>query len=244
MRIHQVKTRLVNSYVIEDKSRLFVIDVAIRGEKYVLGYIEKIMKRDITDVDLVICTHDDPDHIGGVRSLARECNALAGLPYAADSMYLKLVNDPVGGIFKITTAVQEAFRPRAWDMYLNPGRNRAARLKPIRRIEYEIRDKAHIVPEVRLENNRVVPNFTDWYVIHTPGHTWDSCCYFHKPSKSLITGDTLLGSSKKGRLVVPSIYSNPLQMAETIKKLKALVPQNIYPGHGSFFQGENLLNHL
>ena len=61
---------------------------------------------------------------------------------------------------------------------------------------------------------------------------------------SLVAGDTLLGSHKKGRVVLPSIYSNPRQTGWTIRKLKGLNPVHIYPGHGRSFHGEGLLDHL
>jgi glyoxylase-like metal-dependent hydrolase (beta-lactamase superfamily II) len=32
----------------------------------------------------------------------------------------------------------------------------------------------------------------DWEVIHTPGHTVDGICLYHAPSKTMITGDTVL----------------------------------------------------
>jgi len=32
----------------------------------------------------------------------------------------------------------------------------------------------------------------EWEVIHTPGHTIDSICLYHEPTKTAITGDTVL----------------------------------------------------
>ncbi len=245
MRVHQVKGRLVNSYVIEDCNGLLVVDVAVRGEKYVLGYIEDILKRPHTDVELVIASHDDPDHIGGVRSFAKQCGASVALPYAANAVLRKVRNDPTGHLFRFTSLVFEGFRPRAWKMYFNPQRAKDARQKPYRNLEIFLsEDEKYSTPDYHLKNNDTLPIFSDWRVIHTPGHSWDSCCYYHEESGSLITGDTLLGSGKKGFLVRPSIFSNPLQMSYTIKKLRRLNPRFVYPGHGSCFTGEDLLHHL
>ncbi len=245
MKIHRVKTRFVNSYIVENEGRMFVVDIAARGEKYILGYIEKVLKRKIEDVVLVVCTHDHIDHIGGVRGLAKECNAKFGLPLAADSFYLKFSNDPSGSLFRLTTGIQESFQPRAWDMYLNMERGRMARTLPVKPTSSKLNlNEKQRKPDFRLIGNKLLSGFQDWRVIHTPGHTWDSCCYYHIPSKSLITGDTLLGSSRQGRLVMPAIYSNPLQMAKSLKKLKRLNPENVFPGHGSCFSGKNLLEHL
>ena len=242
MEIHQVKGKLVNSYIVCEDEKLFVVDVEYRGEKYVLGYIDTILKRPITDVELILCTHDDFDHIGGIRNLAKECQAKTALPYASGSIYHKLLNDPTGSAIRATTAAQEMLKPRAWDMYANPKRYYEAKRKPIKLVESRLNhEERHRSPDFRLRNHDPLPFFPDWEVIHTPGHSWDSCCYFHSPTKSLITGDTLLGSAKKGRPVLPSIFSNQIQLAISVKKLKKLNPEHIFPAHGSVLHGDHLL---
>lgn len=81
--IHLVKTRYVNSYVVEYADRLLVVDVAFKCHAYVLGFIEQKLKRPISDVGLIVCTHDDPDHIGGVAAFAELCAAEVAVPYAS-----------------------------------------------------------------------------------------------------------------------------------------------------------------
>jgi glyoxylase-like metal-dependent hydrolase (beta-lactamase superfamily II) len=176
--IHQVKGRHVNSYIVLEASGMFVVDVAWKGEKYVLGHITEVLRRSPAEVRLVTCTHGDPDHAGGVAELARACGAKVAYPYATHSFMNRL------------------------------------------------------------------PGFDGWQTLHTPGHTWDSCCYYHQASGSLVTGDTLLGSKKKGQVVTASIYSNPLQLRRSVRRLRKLNPAAIYPGHGSVFYGTDLLEHL
>jgi glyoxylase-like metal-dependent hydrolase (beta-lactamase superfamily II) len=245
MQVHQVKGRHVNSYIIEEASGLMVVDVAWRGEKYVLGYIREVLNREPEDVKLVICTHGDPDHSGGIVRLANTCRAKLGIPYATQSTRLKFINDPAGIFFRLITAFREGLRPRAWTMYANPKRDAHARTLP----SYTPQSNDHHEgfdgkPNYRLKDQRTLPGFRGWRVIHTPGHSWDSCCYYHKATHTLISGDTLLGSTKKGLLLAPSIYSNPVQMKRTIKLLKDLDPTSVYPGHGGVFEGKGLLNHL
>ncbi len=245
MQIHQVKGRHVNSYVVEDSNGLLVVDVAWRGEKYVLGYIREVLKRDPGDVRLVICTHGDPDHSGGIVNMARVCHAQLGIPYATQSPLLKMINDPAGILFRLITTVREGLRPRAWTMYANPKRDaRARKLPTYTPGSTDVHEGFNGKPDFRLKHHRALPGFEDWQVIHTPGHSWDSCCYFHRPTRTLISGDTVLGSTKKGLLVSPSIYSNPGQMKHTVEILKKLDPTAVYPGHGGFFTGSELLTHL
>ena len=47
MKIHTVKTRLVNSYIIEEHGMLAVVDVAAGGAEEVAGYIETVLQRQI-----------------------------------------------------------------------------------------------------------------------------------------------------------------------------------------------------
>lgn len=233
MRIHQVKTRLVNTYVIEYPDRLLVMDVAVGCHRYVLGFIEQELGRNIHDVELVICSHDDPDHMGGVKRLATLCNSSIAIPLSSGAPHHKFWNDPVGVFVRMLTVLQEGFRGRMWDMYFNPKRNVAARQKP----RFAGKHKAGFLEKHHTELYRLqggtLPGFDDWKVIHTPGHSWDSCCYYHADSGSLLSGDTLLGSAKQEKVVVPSIYANSEQMNQSLANLRKLAIKAVYPGHGS-----------
>lgn len=246
MKIHSVKGRFVNSYIIEEGDKLFVVDVAMaNGEKFVLGYLEQVMKRDPEDVAFVICTHDDPDHIGGVFALARACKAQVGMPFASRSMMLKNLNNPLGMLIGPATIFVETFRPRMWSMYMNSDRNTEAETRPVSEAEEpsNYNDRA-LEPDFILYNKMFLPDFEDWQLIHTPGHSWDSMCLFHKPTRALITGDTLLCSKKKNEVVMPAIYTNPFQMRRSISKLKKLHPSAIHPAHGTTLYGNHLLDHF
>ena len=244
MNIHQIRTPLSNSYVVTYPDRILVVDVGIRCYKYVLGAIEQTLSRDPQEVELIICTHDDPDHIGGVRQLAAACESAFALPYASRSPLKKNVNDPAGWIVRLGTSMVEASRPRSWRMYWSPARRNRVRERVRSRVHVRPEQANRLRPDYRLRHQAVLPGFEDWEVVHTPGHTWDSCCYFHAETKSLISGDTLLGSAKKDRLVLPSVFSNRSQIRSSVRRLEALVPEHVYPGHGSEFHGENLLPSL
>ena len=243
MKIHLVKTRYSNSYVVEEGRGLLVIDVAMRCDGYVLKYINEELRRDIMDVALVVCTHDDPDHIGGVTAIAKSCQAVSAIPHASKRPHIKLYRNPFGPFVKFATAMQEATRARARTMYLN--KERDSRYQHVPNLHLDKPMPEHIVlRRHRLKDGRRLEGFEDWQVVHTPGHSWDSVCFFHHPTRSLVTGDTLLGSGSLGHLVRPAIYDNPIAMRRTLRKLKRLCPTTVYPGHGSIFNGDQLLDHL
>lgn len=242
MKIHRVKTRLVNSYVIEYAERLLVVDVAVRCHRQVLGFVDQELKRPVSDISLALCTHDDPDHIGGLAELARLAGARQGIPYAAAAPLRKWANDPAGALVRFGTSMREAFRARSWQMYVNKERDERAKQLAHYRGDADGEGDGDDGQRTLLKHRQQVPGFPDWQVIHTPGHSWDSCCYYHADSGSLISGDTLLGSAKLKRLVVPSIYSNRRQTLASMKKLAKLDIRAVYPGHGSPQFGEGLID--
>ena len=82
-----------------------------------------------------------------------------------------------------------------------------------------------------------IPLENEWItVIHTPGHTPGSCCFFveTKQGPALLTGDTLLHDSI-GRTDFAG--GSMTQMMQSVQKLKALGKQHgdwmLYPGHGN-----------
>jgi glyoxylase-like metal-dependent hydrolase (beta-lactamase superfamily II) len=242
MEIFQVKTRLSNSYVVAYPERILVVDVAIGADEYVLGFIAHDLGRDTRDVSLVVCSHDDRDHIGGVFRLAVATRAAVGIPYAARAPLRKLRNDPAGSIVRTATSLREMFRSRAREMYANPRRDAEARARS--RLTIDAPTDPPRRPDHVLKHGHVLPGFDDWRVIHTPGHSWDSVCFYHPASASLITGDTLLGSGPRNQVRPPAILSNPWQLRRSLRRLAELPVRAVYPGHGSPIIGEDVTRSL
>lgn len=95
-------------------------------------------------------------------------------------------------------------------------------------------------PEILLEDGQTVKlSFTEFNVIHTPGHTKGGICLDF--GGFLITGDTLFAGTI-GRTDFPGgSYEEIMKSLEKIKKLK---PDTvIYPGHGSATTLANELRH-
>lgn len=67
-------------------------------------------------------------------------------------------------------------------------------------------------------------------VIHTPGHSPGSVCFYLKEQKVLISGDTLFQGCI-GRLDLPT--GQKALMWPSLEKLRALPPETrVFPGHG------------
>jgi len=85
--------------------------------------------------------------------------------------------------------------------------------------------------EMIAEGDHLSTGEHDFEVIHTPGHTIGSICLYEKKSGILISGDTVFVGGV-GRWDLPTGDFDSL--AASIKKLFALGPESIYPGHGSY----------
>jgi glyoxylase-like metal-dependent hydrolase (beta-lactamase superfamily II) len=72
---------------------------------------------------------------------------------------------------------------------------------------------------------------SDWKVIHTPGHTRGSVCFYHEGAGILISGDTLFRDGV-GRTDGPDSDGAALQ--ESIATRLFVLPDStiVYPGHG------------
>ena len=68
-------------------------------------------------------------------------------------------------------------------------------------------------------------------VIHTPGHTKGSCCYFLEEQKVLFSGDTLFMESV-GRADLPT--GNEKELMQSVREKVLTLPSEtkVFSGHG------------
>lgn len=87
-------------------------------------------------------------------------------------------------------------------------------------------------PEVWLRDGQIldVAGIT-FRVIHTPGHTRGSCCYYAAQDKVLFSGDTVFMESV-GRTDFPT--GNERELLDSVRNKILTLPDDvtIYPGHG------------
>lgn len=97
---------------------------------------------------------------------------------------------------------------------------------------YLIRSNFTLIPHKELRDNELLHMAgIELLVIHTPGHTRGSVCFYHKESQTLISGDTLFLESV-GRTDLPSGNSDTIKKSISERLLKLDDATKVYPGHG------------
>lgn len=84
--------------------------------------------------------------------------------------------------------------------------------------------------EWMVEGSRLNLAGFDISVLHTPGHTAGSCCFYMKDESVLFSGDTLFAGSI-GRTDFPTSSGN--QMRESLRRILTQLPEDtrVCPGH-------------
>lgn len=152
----------------------------------------------------IVLTHGHFDHVGGVADLLEKYPDSRIYIHEADRLYLG------------DTGIAEhlkCFAPIHMERYIK---------------EYETTHKNFPQPTDIIHDGDIVNGFT---VIHTPGHTPGSVCFYSEAEKTLFAGDTLFRHTR-GRT---DLYgSSEKDITQSLKKLLHLPADTaVYPGHGS-----------
>jgi glyoxylase-like metal-dependent hydrolase (beta-lactamase superfamily II) len=78
-------------------------------------------------------------------------------------------------------------------------------------------------------DQRVRAGALDLTAVHTPGHTSDHMAFFEPGSGALFTGDAVLG---RGTSFIDPPGGDLVAYLRSLKRMVALDPRTIYPGHG------------
>jgi glyoxylase-like metal-dependent hydrolase (beta-lactamase superfamily II) len=191
-------------YLLVEGQRVVVIDAAMPGrERAIWRHLDELGYPPQA-VEEIWLTHGDVDHMGSVAAL----RAASGAKVVAHRDDVPLVegraNRPLG-LGRLSDAGERLFN---W---------------VVRRIYQPIRVNNPVVDGDRLG---------DWLVVHVPGHTAGSVCFYHPGRKIAVVGDAI--NYKGGRLgAPPRLFSDDLgQARRSIQKLAALDFEACCFGHG------------
>ncbi len=191
-------------------NKLLLLDGCCRSDvPMVLDYIQTTLRRPLSDLKIVIVTHMHPDHAGGAERLkkATGCRIVsADRPqqwYAGIGGQLMHLVD-TGLAYYV--AKRQGCKPK------------------------NLWYPAHLYPDVTVNDGDCVPEFDDWQVLETPGHTDRDLSLFHLPSRQVYTADLII--KLRHKFVAPFPIYDPKAYYCSLQKIKDLQPSNVMMAHG------------
>lgn len=215
--IIRIKTAFVNNYLIRNGNRSVLIDTGIDISGHRILQAIQSYGLQPSDIRLIILTHAHYDHCKGAAAIKVATGADL-LVHKSHEMHLRR------GHCRLPRGT--SFPVEAW---VTLGRIFMPWLSHFRPVE----------PEVVITQNFDLQYLgLEAKIIHTPGHT-DGSLTVILEGKHALVGDTCVGP--RGKSVYPPFADDPKTLLQSWKKLLGEGVECLYPGHGSPFGIERLM---
>ena len=197
---HPYLDRFSNSFILHTDVGQVLIDTGLYSGRHM---IEHQAPQPIA----VLCTHGHWDHIGGhAHFRAKGAQIYSHMGDAQQMADLRL----------------------QWNMLYEQFAG-DLQIPPERRTTYDQEAGSEVPVDRPLEDGQTLRfGEVTIQVIHTPGHTQGSVCYYLPDEGLLFTGDTVCGAGFFGGL--PQI-ADPEQYIHTLQRLEQLHPAAVYSAH-------------
>lgn len=211
--------------LIQNDDRNYLVDCGYEATFEELKSKLNFHKVRIQDLTGVIITHDDYDHLEGLKSLK---NRNANLKVFCG----EFEKDSVSGAIKSERLIQaEASLPTIPEEFKTWSLNFIHKLKNVQRFEVN-----HTLTDNEFFENDII-------VIHTPGHTKGHISLFCTSEKTLIAGDALVVEEGKFNIANPNFTLDMEAALNSVEKIKTLNPKKIICYHGGIME-ENIEKEL
>jgi len=186
---------------------------------------------DLEDLDLLVVTHSDLDHQGGVHALKA---ANPGLLVSCGAADVPLVADPEALVMGRYDAFRADHGIGYDDETLRWMREESGKSEPV---------------EIRLTGGESIRLGPGWQlsVLHVPGHSPGHLALFDSRSGALFSGDCVQGSVYLGLDGTPKLcptYTDVDPYLETVAKIEALEPRELHGCHWPAARGDGVQSFL
>ncbi len=191
----------IHPTVIYDDEHAILIDTGMPGQQEAIQTAMEKAGIPWQKLNTVILTHQDIDHIGSIQEvLAAAAKPLNVYAHADDKPYIEGDLPPIKmnpeRVQQMVERLPEEMREQVSAIFLNP---------PTAKVTKTVAD------------GEVLPFCGGIEVIFTPGHTPGHISLYHRPSKTVITGDSTV--SENGKVLGPNPQATP-DMEQALASLK------------------------
>jgi hydroxyacylglutathione hydrolase len=214
--VHIITDRfaMANAYILNAEQLVVVDPRTLLHVNLLQGYIERILRRSLSDIALIVLTNVHEDQSAGLEMLRRLCMA------------------PVAASAEMQYIVQS--QRRALQAFPHVLRNDGL-LPPI--FERQLR---HV--RVWLTDGERLPVNTQWEVIVSSGHSPDSLCLYNPFTAELVCSDTVLTIERRAPILRKGVDRYALE--QMLHLLRSLRVNYVYPGHGRSLLARRPLENL
>lgn len=217
MKVHLIKGYIQSTYLIEYPNKLLLIDSGCYCDRFLIEeYIEKKLKRNISELKLILISHIHNDHAGSAKYFQKKYN----IPLLGHKLLNSWYQGPSGFINYIVDTLL------TW--YVAKKKKKSLKNilhNPYFKLNYEA------------ENEMTIPGFSDWLVLFTPGHTNSDLTFINKKHKTLYIADNIIKTRTK--FITPHPITLPKKYKESLEKYKEYTDFKFMLAHGEITKLQN-----
>lgn len=197
-KVHEIRGYIQSMYLVEYPDKLLLLDSGTKLDlEVVRDFILNHLKREISDLKLVLISHAHPDHSGGAAYFQK-----LGIPIAGPHN----INDWYKGISGWITYNVDIFL-----LYLVWTKVKTKKSK-FQSVYFPRKLKL----DYKLEDKMPIPGFEDWIALHTDGHTQSDLSFYNESNEFIYIADNIV-KNRKGFLspypvVFPENYKKSLKL--------------------------------
>ncbi|WP_296403552.1 MBL fold metallo-hydrolase [Psychrobacter sp.] len=207
-----IKGYIQTTYLAVYPDKLLLLDAGCYSDvEKIISYITETLNRPLDQLKLVMVTHMHPDHAGGAKRLQQ----LTGCQIATAAHYKPWYNGVTGKLSHLNDLMLTYYVANRQGKHLTY-------------LWYNPKMKA----DLYVHDGDTIPNFDDWQVLSTAGHTDRDISLWHKETRQVYVADLIL--KIKAKFVSPFLITLPYVYRESVTKIRDLQPDTVILAHGGF----------